>query len=110
MKRTNQLALWHLDRRLAGLDRRIGPRPPKGWVRTLREALGLTYYELGQCIEVSGPRIFQIEQAEAAGAVQLATLERVAAGLNCRLFYVLVPNQPLESMALKDAAPRYSTE
>ena len=110
MKRNNQLALWLLDRRLAGLDHRIGQRPANGWVKTLREALGLTYMELGQRVDVSAVRIWQIERAEVTGSVQLATLERIAGALNCQLLYVLVPDQPLESMDLTKKPPRYSTE
>ena len=110
MKRANQLTLWQLDRRLAGLGGRIGQPPPRGWVKTLREALGLTLYELGLRAEMSGVRIFQIEHEEVDGSVQIGTLERVARGLNCRFFYVFVPEEPLESMVLKDRATRYSTE
>ena len=110
MKPKNQIALWELDRWLVGLDRRIGSRPQKGWVRTLREALGLTYVELGQRAQVSGARIFQIERAEVNGLVQLGTLERVASALNCQFLYVFVPNQPLESMDVMKNPPRYSTE
>ena len=113
MKRSNQLALWQLDRRLAGLaalEGRIGQPPRQGWVKTLREALGLTHWDVGQRIGLTGTRIWQIEQAEGNGLVQLGTLQRVAPGLNCRLFYVLVPDGPLESMDLKEGMPRYSTE
>ena len=98
MKHKQPLALWQLDRRLAGLGGRIGQPPPEGWVRTLREALGLSCAGLGQRIDVSGVRIFQIEHEERDGSVQLGTLRRVAVGLNSRLFYVFVPDEPLESM------------
>lgn len=101
MKHNQPIALWQLDRRLAALGGRIGQRPPEGWVRTLREALGLTCAELGLLVHVSGVRIFQIEHEELDGSLQLRTLERVATGLNCRFFYVLVPETPLESMDLK---------
>jgi predicted DNA-binding mobile mystery protein A len=110
MKRSQPLALWQLDRRLAGLAGRIGQRPVQGWVRTLREALGLSCSALGELIDVSGVRIFQIEHEELDGSVQLRTLERVAAGLNCQLFYVFVPDAPLESMKLNREPPRHSTE
>jgi transcriptional regulator with XRE-family HTH domain len=80
----------------------------------LREALGLTCAELGRLVDVSGVRIWQVEREELDGSVQLGTLERVAAGLNCRLFYVFVPDKPLESMDLKPggvaSSCSYSTE
>src|ERR1700739_3093604 len=98
MKHKQPLALWQLDRRLAGLGGRIGHPPPAGWVRTLREALGLSCAALGRRLGVSSVRIFQIEHEERDGSVQLRTLQRVAVGLNCRLFYVFVPDEPLQSM------------
>ncbi len=111
MKRRQQSALWHLDRRLVGLGSRIGPRPALGWVRTLRDAFGLSYWQLGQMAGVSGVRIFQIERAELEGTLQIGTLERVAGAFNCRLYYVLVPESPLESMDLPKNRPQaYSTE
>jgi hypothetical protein len=33
----------------------------------------------------------------------LSTLRRAAEALNCRLFYVLVPEEPLEDMVLRQA-------
>lgn len=111
MKRVQQAALWQLDRRLAGLDRRVGPRPGRGWIRTLRDALGLSAWELGQRVGVSAVRILQIERAEVEGTLQLSTVQRVATALNCRLVYVLVPERPLESMDFSRERPRtYSTE
>ncbi len=54
--------LRHLDQRLcAELDRYLLPRPPYGWVRSLRLAIGLSGFELGTRLGVGQPRISQIE-------------------------------------------------
>lgn len=81
------------------------PAPPKGWIRAIRDALGMTTRELAARAGLSHPRVTQIEQAEASGSVTLATLERVAEALGCRLEYVLVPERPLEEM-VRDQARR----
>lgn len=94
-----------LDRRQ--LDRRLMPlrdaldltRPRAGWVRAIRDALGMTAAQLGKRVGVSQSRIARIERDEAQNAVTLATLRRVAEGLNCTLVYALVPNAPLDEMA-----------
>src|ERR1700723_133529 len=44
-----------------------------------------------------------LEQSEAKGAIELATLWRVAEALDCTLVYALVPNKPLET-TLRDRA------
>jgi predicted DNA-binding mobile mystery protein A len=87
-----------LDRRLIGLDEQIGDPPFRGWVRTLRDALGMSTLELGLRMGISSRRVLQLEQGESGGAVRLSTLERAAAALHCRLFYVLVPTQSLNDI------------
>lgn len=93
------LARKQLERRLAPL--RKAPefaRPARGWVKAIREALGMTAAQLGARIGVSQSRIARIERDEAEDAVTLATLRRVAEGMDCTLVYALVPNEPLDEM------------
>jgi predicted DNA-binding mobile mystery protein A len=73
-------------------------RPPRGWVRAIREALGMTTAQLAKRLDVSQPRVVEIEKAEAKGAITLDSLERAAQALNCRLVYALVPNKPLDEL------------
>ena len=95
-----------LDEYFAELGLRIGPRPPPGWVRTIRDAVGMSGGELAARVGTSQPRISQIEKAEINGSLTLGTLERVAEALDCQLHYVLVPNQPLDLMVQKQAELR----
>jgi predicted DNA-binding mobile mystery protein A len=74
-------------------------RPPKGWVRAIREALGMTTAQLGKRIGVTQSRAFDIEKAEVSGKITLDSLARAAHALDCRLVYALVPREPLESIA-----------
>ena len=89
-------AIRHLDHRFAAL-RPLGkaPRPPKGWLRAVRDALGMTTQQLANRMGVSQPRIVELEQSEASGGVTLHTLQRAAEALGCRLVYALVPDKPL---------------
>lgn len=98
------LARKQLERRLAPL--RKAPefaRPARGWVKAVREALGMTAAQLGGRIGVSQSRIARIEKDEAEDAVTLATLRRVAEGLDCTLVYALVPNRPLDEILAERA-------
>lgn len=88
------------------IDRRIGglrpldalARPPLGWVRTIRDCLGMTTRQLAKRVGVSQPRIVKIEKAELDAAITLESLQRVAKALDCRLVYALIPNKPLKEM------------
>lgn len=87
----------HLDRRIAnaGFLSALQP-PPRGWIKAVREALGMTTAQLAGRLGISQPAVARLEQSEAGGHVKLETLERAAAALGCRLAYALIPNEPLE--------------
>src|SRR5579863_989841 len=89
-------AIRHLDQRFAALRPLAkSARPPKGWLRAIRDALGMTTKQFGRRLGVSQPRIVELEQSEVSGGVTLKTLQRAAEALGCRLVYVLVPERPL---------------
>jgi DNA-binding Xre family transcriptional regulator len=92
MRSPRRTARRRLDQRLVGLD--LGQRPPRGWVRAIREALGMTTAELGQRMGLTQSRVSQIERSEELGSIRLDTLERAAQALNCQVRYVFVPNEP----------------
>jgi len=90
-------AIRHLDKRFSALRSLANsPRPPKGWLRAVRDALGMTTVQFAQRLGVSQPRIVELEQSEVSGGVTLNTLQRAAEALGCRFVYALVPEQPLE--------------
>jgi predicted DNA-binding mobile mystery protein A len=91
------LARKHLDRQLAALRQPgLSQRPPRGWVRAIRDALGMTTTQLAERMGISQPRVTDIEKREMQDALTLATLRKAAEALDCTLVYALVPNRPLE--------------
>jgi predicted DNA-binding mobile mystery protein A len=89
-------AIRHLDKRFAALRPLAkAVRPPKGWLRAVRDALGMTTAQLGRRLGVSQPRIVELEKSEISGAVTLKTLQRAAEALGCRFVYAFVPDKPL---------------
>ena len=88
----------HLDKKLNLLrNSDVLSRPPRGWIKAIREALGMTTAQLGRRIGVSQPRAVTIEKAEVSGGITLDSLERAAHALDCRLVYALVPRESLEA-------------
>lgn len=96
MAGTKKSAAVQLDERLGALRELDLSRPPKGWVRAIRDALGMTSPQLAQRMGIAQPQVSKFERREAAGTAQLDTLARVAEALDCTLVYALVPNRPLE--------------
>lgn len=101
----------------AALERDLGRRraaptaaPRSGWIRAIRDALGMSTRELAGRVGLSAQRISQIEQAERDRSLTLATLERVAAALDCRVELVLVPHQPLDELVWEQARTKAAAE
>src|ERR1700691_1294509 len=89
-------AIRHLDERFAALRPCAkSQRPPKGWVRAIRDALGMTTSQLARRLGVSQPRVVELEQSEVRGSITLHSLQRAAEALGCRVVYALVPERPL---------------
>jgi predicted DNA-binding mobile mystery protein A len=74
-----------------------------GWLRAIRETLGMTSAALGQRLGITASGVRKLEQAEAADAITLATLRRMAEALDCELHYFLMPRQPLRQMRRRQA-------
>src|ERR1700720_1375648 len=94
----------HLDKRFKemGAVTRFAP-PVRGWIKAIREALGMSTAQLAKRLRIKQPSIIALEQSEAKGTIELATLRRVAEALDCTLVYALVPKKPLEAMVREQA-------
>lgn len=93
----------NLDQRLPGLHQLAIKSSGQSWVRTIRDALGMSTVELARRMGVTRSRVSQIERAEIDGTIHLSTLERAAEALNCRVVCFLVPIEPLEQMVWQQA-------
>ena len=72
--------------------------PPKGWVRAIRDAIGMTGGQLGRRLGMTAQAVVSLERSEASGKIQLNTLRRAAEAMDCVLVYALVPNTSLNEM------------
>src|SRR5208282_6816206 len=77
--------------------------PVRGWIKAIREALGMSSAQLAKRLKIKQPTVAAMEQSEMKGTIQLATLRRVAEAMNCTLVYALVPNDSLETIVREQA-------
>jgi predicted DNA-binding mobile mystery protein A len=98
--RSRRLLDSHFDewQQLRGLA-----RPPHGWIRAIREALGMSAAVLAARLGITAGAVTRLEQSEAADRIQLDTLGRAADALGCDLVYLLVPRRPLD-VVVRDRA------
>ncbi|HEX8302369.1 mobile mystery protein A [Sphingomonas sp.] len=97
------LARKHLEKRLVGVRKLELAVPPRGWMRAIREALGMSTRQLAERMGVSPSRVPTIEKAEVTGGTTIKTLREAAEAMNCTFVYTFVPVKPLDEI-LEDRA------
>jgi len=92
------LARLRLDARIQPLrDHQSATAVPRGgWLRVIRQALGMTRNDMAARLGLTSSTIVRIEASEQRETIQLDTLRRAASALDCELVYALIPRQPLE--------------
>jgi predicted DNA-binding mobile mystery protein A len=81
----------------------VAELPPRGWVHTIRTALGMSAEALAFRMNVSKRAVQSLEAGEISGSAQLATLRNAAEAMDCDLVHVLVPRQSLDSFIERHA-------
>jgi predicted DNA-binding mobile mystery protein A len=79
------------------------PVPPTGWIRTIRDALGMSSQVLAKRMGCTRANITALEQREKKQTISLEMLEQVAKSLDCKLVYCLVPLESLDKILEKQA-------
>lgn len=98
-----------LDRNLRPF-RRLSAPPVRGWIREIRDALGMTGNELAARLGVRKATVADLEASEARGSISLNTLAKAASALNCRLVYALVPDDGSLEQLLQAQASRVAEQ
>lgn len=95
---SSELARRTLDARLRPLrDVELRP-PPRGWIRAIRDTLGMSAADVGRRMGITRQGVHQIERSEADESIRLETLRRAAEALDSVLVYALVPRVPLDDV------------
>jgi predicted DNA-binding mobile mystery protein A len=105
---TQQAALARrvLDRRLRGLggeNEEATARPGGGWIRAVREALGMSTAQLGRRLGVTRQAVLSLERSELDDGIRISSLRRAAEAMDCHLVYAFVPHTSLEESVQQQA-------
>ena len=79
--------------------------PPRGWIRAIRDALGMSAAQLATRLGVSRGALYKLEEREASRSIALKQLDRAANAMDCDVFYAIVPRDTLEQ-SIRDQSRR----
>lgn len=74
----------------------IMEKPLQGWIKTIRELLGMTTVQFSKKLKISQPRLIFMEKNEKN--LKLSTMEKIADELNCDFVYALVPRENINDI------------
>lgn len=111
--RARRLEVSRLDEYFQTLKAESGlPRqaPPHGWIRTMRDVLGMSAAQLAKRLHVSRAAVYKLEAREVSRGVSLRQLDRVANELDCDVFYAIVPRNTIEQSIRDQSRDRAETK
>ncbi|MFZ1791545.1 MAG: mobile mystery protein A [Saprospiraceae bacterium] len=66
--------------------------PPTGWIKAIRNAIGMSMQQLGNKLNVSKQGVMDIEKREKEGSITIKSLREIARVMDMQLVYGFVPN------------------
>jgi len=84
-----------------------GQIPRAGWVRAIRESLGISQSQLAARAGVSRATVQKLERAESHRRITLASLDRMAHAMGCQVALAIIPRSgSLEDIRRSQALAR----
>lgn len=96
------LQIRALDKKTSDLKsaQNIVPQP-SGWIKTVREAIGMTVSQLAARLGVTQPRITKMESNE--DNLKLSTMKKAAEAMNCEFVYYFKPKTTFQNLVDEQA-------
>lgn len=66
--------------------------PPTGWIRAIRNAIGMSMLQLGNRLSITKQSVQDMEGREKEGSITIKSLREAARALDMQLVYGFVPN------------------
>ena len=96
------LQIRALDKKIFDLKsaKNIVPQS-SGWIKTVREAIGMTVSQLAARLGVTQPRITKMESNE--DNLKLSTMKKAAEAMNCEFVYYFKPKTTFQNLVDEQA-------
>lgn len=67
-------------------------KPPTGWIKAIRNAVGMSMLQLGNRLSITKQSVQDMESREKDGTISIKALREAARALDMQLVYGFVPN------------------
>ncbi|WP_415922574.1 hypothetical protein [Tateyamaria sp. SN6-1] len=78
-------------------------RPERGWIASVRYALGMSAEQVAKRKGVSRNAVYQAERSELDGGVSIKQMQNLATAMGGRFVYAIVPDARIEDMLYRQA-------
>lgn len=72
--------------------------PRRGWIKSIREAIGMSAADLGERMGITRQSVLTLEESESDGRAGMDSLKRAAEAMDCSFVYAFLPNSSLENI------------
>jgi predicted DNA-binding mobile mystery protein A len=98
--RNNKLQFQQLNEKIDQLtDLQHVIVPPIGWIKAIRNGIGMSMEQLGKKLSITKQGVMDIEKREKEGAITIKSMQEIAKAMDMKLVYGFVPNEgDLEQM------------
>lgn len=107
--RKNKLQLQQLNEKMLQLaDMQHVIVPPIGWIKAIRNGIGMSMEQLGKKLSITKQGVMDIEKREKEGAITIKSMQEIAKAIEMKFVYGFVPDagsleQMIETRALEMA-------
>lgn len=84
--------------------------PPTGWIKAIRNAIGMSMLQLGNRLSITKQSVQDIERREKDGSITIKALREAARVLDMQLVYGFVPNDGSLELLIERKAKELATQ
>lgn len=84
--------------------------PPTGWIKAIRNAIGMSMLQLGNRLSITKQSVQDIERREKDGSITIKALREAARALDMQLVYGFVPNDGSLELLIERKAKELATQ
>jgi predicted DNA-binding mobile mystery protein A len=107
----NSLLIQQLNTKMLAYAslQKVAP-PPTGWIKAIRNAIGMSMLQLGNRLSITKQSVQDMERREKDGSITIKALREAARALDMQLVYGFVPNDGSLELLIERKAKKLATQ